>query len=177
MIFQDPITSLDQRLTIKQIVVEPLEIHGIGSAAERAKLACDALEKVGLSVDDLHMFPSEYSTGQQQRICIARAIVLKPQLIICDEPVSSLDVSVQAQILNLLRDLQDEFGIAYLFISHDIAATSFMSHDIAVMRQGKIVESGPTRQVIDSPRNAYTRSLLAGLGPARERTLTAEPVP
>ncbi len=111
MIFQDPFASLDPRLTIEQIISEPLEIHSLGTKVERTKIAAELLEKVGLSSEDLHLFPSEFSGGQQQRIGIARALALNPKLIICDEPVSSLDVSVQAQILNLLRDLQDEFGL------------------------------------------------------------------
>lgn len=162
MIFQDPITSLDPKLTVEQIITEPLDIHREGGRAERADMAAEALEKVGLSARDMRLFPAEFSTGQQQRISIARSIVLKPQLIVCDEPVSSLDVSVQAQILNLLCDLQDEFGTAYLFISHDIAATSFMSTNIAVMHRGMIVETGPARQITEAPSHAYTKSLVGG---------------
>lgn len=168
MIFQDPITSLDPKLTVEQIITEPLDIHKLGERNERRKIAYAALEKVGLSRHDLQRFPSEFSTGQQQRVSIARSIVLKPKLIVCDEPVSSLDVSVQAQILNLLRDLQDDLGIAYLFISHDIAATSFMSTNIAVMRGGRIVENGTARQITEEPSHAYTRSLVDGAAHASE---------
>jgi len=163
MIFQDPFASLDPRLTVEQIISEPLEIHSIGTKAERTKIAAELLEKVGLSGEDLHLFPSEFSGGQQQRIGIARALALEPKLIICDEPVSSLDVSVQAQILNLLRDLQDEFGLSYLFISHNIAVTAFMSRRIGVMYLGKLVEIGTSRQITDAPRHPYTRELLAAI--------------
>jgi oligopeptide/dipeptide ABC transporter ATP-binding protein len=163
MIFQDPFASLDPRLTIEQIISEPLEIHGIGTKAARRKIAAELLEKIGLSSKDLHLFPFEFSGGQQQRISIARALALKPRLIICDEPVSALDVSVQAQILNLLRDLQDEFGLSYLFISHNIVVTAFMSRRIGVMYLGKLVEIGTTRQITDAPRHPYTQILLAAI--------------
>ena len=163
MIFQDPFAALDPRLTIEQIISEPLEIHNLGTKAERTKIAKELLEKVGLSSEDLRLFPSQFSGGQQQRIVIARALALKPRLIICDEPVSSLDVSVQAQILNLLRDLQDEFGLSYLFISHNIAATAFMSSRIGVMYLGKLVEIGAKHQITGAPRHPYTRELLAAI--------------
>ena len=163
MIFQDPFASLDSRLTVEQIISEPLEIHDIGTKTERTKIAAELLKKVGLSGEDLQLFPSEFSGGQQQRIGIARALALKPKLIICDEPVSSLDVSVQAQILNLLRDLQDEFGLSYLFISHNIAVTAFMSRRIGVMYLGKLVEIGTNRQITDAPRHPYTKELLAAI--------------
>jgi oligopeptide/dipeptide ABC transporter ATP-binding protein len=163
MIFQDPFAALDPRLTIEQIISEPLEVHSIGTKAQRMKIAAELLEKVGLSGEDLHLYPSEFSGGQQQRIGIARALALKPKLIICDEPVSSLDVSVQAQILNLLRDLQDEFGLSYLFISHNIAVTAFMSRRIGVMYLGKLVEIGTSRQITDAPRHPYTQALLAAI--------------
>lgn len=163
MIFQDPLASLDPRLTVEQIISEPLEIHGIGTRTERTNLAAEMLERVGLSSEDLYLLPSEFSSGQQQRISIARALALKPQLIICDEPVSALDVSVQAQILNLLRDLQDEFRLSYLFISHDIAATAFMSRRIAVMHMGKLIEIGTTHQITESPQHEYTRTLFGAI--------------
>ena len=163
MIFQDPFASLDSRLTIEQIISEPLEIHHIGTKTERTEVCAELLEKVGLSSEDLHLFPSQFSGGQQQRIAIARALALEPRLIICDEAVSALDVSVQAQILNLLRDLQDEFGLSYLFISHNIAATAFMSHRIGVMYLGKLVELGTKHQITNVPRHPYTRELLAAI--------------
>ncbi len=175
MIFQDPFAALDPRLTIEQIITEPLEIHNIGTKAERAELSAELLEKVGLSAEDLYRFPSEFSGGQQQRIGIARALALNPKLIICDEPVSALDVSVQAQILNLLRDLQDEFGLAYLFISHNIAVTAFMSRRIGVMYRGKLVEIGTSEQITNAPRHPYTKDLLAAIPEPDPTKQTSEP--
>lgn len=163
MIFQDPLSSLDPGLTVEQIISEPLEIHGIGTRKDRTKLVSEMLERVGLSSQDLYLLPSEFSSGQQQRISIARALVVKPNFIICDEPVSALDVSVRAQILNLLRDLQEEFGLSYLFISHDMAATAFMSRRIAVMYMGQLVEIGKTEQITASPQHQYTKTLLAAV--------------
>jgi oligopeptide transport system ATP-binding protein len=163
MIFQDPFASLDPRLSIEQIVGEPLEIHNAGTKRERATEAARLLERVGLSAEDLHRFPNEFSGGQQQRIGIARALALRPKLLICDEPVSALDVSVQAQILNLLRDLQDEFGLAFLFISHNIAVTAFMSRRIGVMYLGRLVEIGASRQITNAPRHPYTQTLISAI--------------
>ena len=163
MIFQDPFASLDPRLSIEQIIGEPLEIHNSGTKRERANEAAQLLERVGLVAEDLHRFPSEFSGGQQQRIGIARALTLRPKLLICDEPVSALDVSVQAQILNLLRDLQDEFGLAYLFISHNIAVTAFMSRRIGVMYLGRLVEIGASRQITNAPRHPYTQTLISAI--------------
>ena len=163
MIFQDPFAALDPRLTIEQIITEPLEIHQNGTKKERRNEAAQWLERVGLSAKDLHRFPSEFSGGQQQRIGIARALILRPKLLICDEAVSALDVSVQAQILNLLRDLQDEFGLAYLFISHNIAVTAFMSRRIGVMYLGRLVEIGASRQITNAPRHPYTQTLISAV--------------
>lgn len=163
MIFQDPFAALDPRLTIEQIITEPLEIQNVGSKKDRRKEAAKWLERVGLSAEDLPRFPSEFSGGQQQRIGIARALILRPKLLICDEAVSALDVSVQAQILNLLRDLQDEFGLAYLFISHNIAVTAFMSRRIGVMYLGKLVEIGASRQITTAPRHPYTQTLISAI--------------
>ena len=163
MIFQDPFAALDPRLSIEQIIGEPLEIHNIGTKSERANKTAHLLERVGLSAEDLHRFPSEFSGGQQQRIGIARALALRPKLLICDEPVSALDVSVQAQILNLLRDLQDEFGLAYLFISHNIAVTAFMSRRIGVMYLGRLVEIGASKQITNAPRHPYTQTLISAI--------------
>ena len=177
MIFQDPFAALDPRLTIEHIIGEPLEIHNIGTKAERTKLSAELLEKVGLSAEDLYRFPSEFSGGQQQRIGIARALALKPKLVICDEPVSALDVSVQAQILNLLRDLQDEFNLSYLFISHNIAVTAFMSRRIGVMYRGKLVEIGTSEQITNAPRHPYTKDLLAAIpepDPTKQTSETPE---
>ena len=163
MIFQDPFAALDPRLTIEQIIGEPLEIHNISTKSERQNKVVELLERVGLSAEDMHRFPSEFSGGQQQRIGIARALALRPKLLICDEPVSALDVSVQAQILNLLRDLQDEFGLAYLFISHNIAVTAFMSRRIGVMYLGKLVEIGESKQITNAPRHPYTQTLILAI--------------
>ena len=172
MIFQDPLAALDPRLTVGQIVAEPLDIHAIGSPAERAATARRLLERVGLPADAARRFPNEFSGGQQQRIGIARALALQPQLLICDEAVSALDVSVQAQILNLLRDLQEEFGLAFLFISHNIAVTALMSRRIGVMYLGQRVEIGPSRAIVEAPRHPYTQALIAAVpapDPARRR--------
>ena len=176
MIFQDPFAALDPRLTVAQIIGEPLDIHNIGSPAERIVAAQRLLERVGLPADALSRYPSEFSGGQQQRIGIARALALRPRLLICDEPVSALDVSVQAQILNLLRDLQDEFKLAYLFIAHNIAVTAFISHRIGVMYLGKLVEIGPSKQIVAMPRHPYTQALLAAVpepDPSRRRDARA----
>jgi oligopeptide transport system ATP-binding protein len=163
MVFQDPLASLDVRLTVEQIISEPLEIHNIGTKPERAKEVAQLLDRVGLSAYDRYRFPSEFSGGQQQRIGIARALALRPGLLICDEPVSALDVSVQAQILNLLRDLQDEFALSYLFISHNIAVTAFMSRRIGVMYLGRLVEIGNSQQITSAPQHPYTQALLAAI--------------
>ncbi|MCA1624236.1 MAG: ABC transporter ATP-binding protein [Acidobacteria bacterium] len=163
MVFQDPFASLDLRLTVEQIICEPLEIHNVGTKAERVAEVARLLERVGLSAEDMHRFPGEFSGGQQQRIGIARALVLRPKLLICDELVSALDVSVQAQILNLLRDLQDEFGLSYLFISHNIAITAFMSRRIGVMYLGRLVEIGDSSRIVNTPRHPYTQALLAAI--------------
>ena len=163
MIFQDPFASLDPRLSIEQIIGEPLEIHNVGTKRERTGEAALLLERVGLSAEDLYRFPSEFSGGQQQRIGIARALALRPKILICDEPVSALDVSVQAQILNLLRDLQDEFDLAYLFISHNIAVTAFMSRRIGVMYLGRLMEIGASRQITNAPRHPYTQTLISAI--------------
>jgi oligopeptide/dipeptide ABC transporter ATP-binding protein len=163
MVFQDPFASLDPRLTVEQIVGEPLVIHETCTRKERAAVVERLLERVGLDAGDMHRYPAEFSGGQQQRIGIARALALRPRLLICDEPVSALDVSVQAQILNLLRDLQDEFKLAFLFISHNIAVTAFMSRRIGVMYLGRVVEVGASRQIVNAPRHPYTQALVAAV--------------
>jgi oligopeptide transport system ATP-binding protein len=163
MVFQDPLASLDQRLTVEQIVGEPFVIHRVGTRRERTASVERLLDRVGLDPGDMDRYPAEFSGGQQQRVGIARALALRPRLLICDEPVSALDVSVQAQILNLLRDLQDEFGLAYLFISHNIAVTAFMSRRIGVMYLGRLVEVGPARRIVAEPRHPYTQALVAAV--------------
>lgn len=160
MIFQDPLASLDPRMTVEEIVREPLDIHGVGSPNDRNEEVSRLLQTTGMPSDAAMRFPTEFSGGQQQRIGIARALALQPKLLICDEPVSSLDVSVQAQILNLLRDLQDRFELAYLFISHNIAVTAFMSKRIGVMYLGQLVEIGPSKEIVNKPLHPYTQALL-----------------
>ena len=160
MIFQDPLASLDPRMTVEEILREPLMIHGIGSEQEQILEVNRLLEVTGMPSDAAMRFPTEFSGGQQQRIGIARALALEPKLLICDEPVSALDVSVQAQILNLLRDLQDRFELAYLFISHNIAVTAFMSKRIGVMYLGQLVEIGPSKEIVTSPLHPYTQALI-----------------
>ncbi|MBN1872901.1 MAG: ATP-binding cassette domain-containing protein [Anaerolineae bacterium] len=163
MIYQDPYASLDPRMNVEEILTEPLVIHEVGSRQDRLAEAQRLLDVVGLPGDALGRFPSEFSGGQQQRIGIARALMLQPKMLICDEPVSSLDVSVQAQILNLLRDLQAEFGLTYLFISHNIAVTRFISRRIGVMYLGRLVEIGPSAAIVDNPLHPYTQALIAAV--------------
>jgi oligopeptide transport system ATP-binding protein len=163
MIFQDPFASLDPRMTVEEILTEPMEIHELGSKEDRKNEAKRLVEIAGMPRGTLQRFPNEFSGGQQQRIGIARALALQPKLLICDEPVSALDVSVQAQILNLLRSLQEQFQLTYLFISHNMAVTSFMSRRIGVMYLGKLVEIAPSRAVIDNPRHPYTQALVAAV--------------
>ncbi|HET6519112.1 MAG TPA: ATP-binding cassette domain-containing protein, partial [Geminicoccaceae bacterium] len=162
-IFQDPFHSLNPRMTVYDIVAEPLVIHGIGSEAERRERVKGLLAAVGLNVRHLRRYPHSFSGGQRQRIGIARALALGPELLICDEPVSALDVSVQAQILNLLKDLQGQLGLTYLFISHNLAVVKYLCHRIAVMCAGRIVEIAPTAKLFARPRHPYTRALLAAV--------------
>ncbi len=162
IVFQDPIASLDPRMTIAALLVEPLAVHRIGAdRAERIERAAALLRRVGLDPAMLERYPHEFSGGQRQRIAIARALAVAPELIVCDECVSALDLSVQAQVLNLLRDLQDELGIAYLFITHDLAVARFMADELAVLHRGRLVEAGPTEQVVRDPRHEQTRLLVA----------------
>ena len=160
MIFQDPYASLNPRMSIADIITEPLIIHTALSRIERREIAAALLQRVRLPVDSIDRFPHQFSGGQRQRICVARALSSKPRIIIADEAVSALDVSVQAEVINLMQELQAEDGIAYLFISHDIAVVEKMSHRIAVLDQGRIVETGPTDSVLRGAHHAYTRQLL-----------------
>ena len=176
IVFQDPFASLDPRQTVEQIVAEPLLLHRPGSAADRRDRVGELLSLVGLSAAQARRYPHEFSGGQRQRIGIARALAAEPELIVCDEPVSALDVSIQAQVLNLLRDLQDRLGIAYLFITHDLAVVRHVAHRVAVMRQGRIVELAETETLFANPADPYTRSLVAAMpsvatAPALERRL------
>ena len=163
MIFQDPLASLDPRMTVEEIIREPLDIFQIGDPKTRSQEVDRLLNVTGMPSDAALRLPTEFSGGQQQRIGIARAMALQPELLICDEPVSALDVSVQSQILNLLRDLQDKFELSYLFISHNIAVTGFMSDRIGVMYLGKLVEMGPTKEIILEPRHPYTSALISAV--------------
>jgi len=171
-IFQDPFGSLNPRMTVFDIVAEPLVIHGIGNAAWRAEMVRELIELVGLDVRALRRYPHSFSGGQRQRIGIARALALKPDLLICDEPVSALDVSIQAQILNLLKDLQDKLGLTYLFISHNLAVVDYIADRIAVMCAGRLVEVAPRALLFRDPVHPYTRALLAAVPePNPERRL------
>lgn len=160
MVFQDPYGSLDPRQTIARIVTEPLQAQGATSRAEQQARAAEVLDQVGLRRSDLAKYPHEFSGGQRQRVAIARAIVTRPRLVVADEPVSALDVSVQAQVLNLLQDLQRDFGITYLLISHDLAVVSHLCDEVAVLYQGRIVEQGPPDTVFGQPQHPYTRTLV-----------------
>jgi oligopeptide transport system ATP-binding protein len=163
IVFQDPYASLNPRMTVGDIVAEALVVHGIGDRGSRRRSAQRLLEVVGFNPDFINRYPHEFSGGQRQRIGVARALALNPRLIICDEPVSALDVSIQAQILNLLKDLQQEFNLAYLFVAHDLAVVRTMSDRIAVMSRGKIVETGEAESVYSNPKDEYTKALLAAV--------------
>ena len=163
MIFQDPAESLNPRMTVGALLEEPFVIHKICAPAERSRRVTALLEKVGLPANAAGKYPFEFSGGQRQRIGIARAIALNPQLIVCDEPVSALDVSVQSQVLNLMMDLQREFHMSYLFISHNLAVVRHISDRIAIMYLGKIVELGPSAVITTEPRHAYTKALLSAI--------------
>jgi oligopeptide transport system ATP-binding protein len=163
MIFQDPYASLNPRKRVGQIVGEPLRLQGVASGGELRTQVQELLERVGLSPEHYDRYPHEFSGGQRQRIGIARAVALKPKLVVADEPVSALDVSIQAQIVNLLDDLQDELGLTYLFVAHDIGVVRHISDRIAVMHDGRIVEQGDADQVCEHPRDDYTKKLLAAV--------------
>jgi peptide/nickel transport system ATP-binding protein/oligopeptide transport system ATP-binding protein len=164
MIFQDPFGSLNPRHTIFQIIGEALEIHFPAmSRSQREQRVADLLKQVGLIPAMMHRYPHEFSGGQRQRIGIARALAVEPKFIVCDEPVSALDVSVQAQIVNLLQDLQEQLGLTYLFIAHDLAVVEHISDHVLVMHHGKIVEAAPAEQIYEAPQHDYTRKLLAAV--------------
>ena len=164
IIFQDPYSSLNPRMTVSDLLSEPMEIHRLGeNRNDRRDAAAEMLTKVGMSSSMLNRYPHEFSGGQRQRICIARALMVKPEFIVCDESVSALDVSVQAQILNLLLDLRDEMNLTYIFISHDLSVVKFISDDVAVMYGGKIVEQGTSSGIYENPQHDYTRKLLSAI--------------
>ncbi len=164
IIFQDPYSSLNPRMTVSEILTEPLNIHNIGSGRkERLDMARELFEKVGLSANQLNRYPHEFSGGQRQRICIARALMLRPEFVVCDESVSALDVSVQAQVLNLLLDLQQEFGLTYVFISHDLSVVNFIADEVGVMNAGKIIEMDKASNIYKNPKEEYTRTLLSAI--------------
>lgn len=163
MIFQDPAESLNSRLTVGSLISEAFEIHGIGDPAWRREQVARLLQQVGLPAAAAERFPFEFSGGQRQRIGIARAIALEPKLVICDEPVSALDVSIQSQILNLLLDLQEEMGLSYLFIAHDLAVVKHISDRIAIMYLGQLMETGGADAIYEDPRHPYTRALIAAI--------------
>ncbi|MFE4641546.1 ATP-binding cassette domain-containing protein [Streptomyces sp. NPDC056652] len=184
MVFQDPYGSLDPHLTAQQIVAEPLRLSGVGDRAERARRAAGLIDRVGLPATALHRRPSEFSGGQRQRIGIARALASRPEVLVCDEATSALDVSVQAQVLDLLRELQAETGIAYLFIAHNLGVVREISDEVLVMNAGRIIESGPTGAVLASPTEPYTRALrraaldptaIRGVKPRHLLGIAAEP--
>ena len=173
IIFQDPYAALDPRLTAFEQVAEPLVIHGIESGSALRDRVVALIQRVGLSEDQMERYPHEFSGGQRQRLCIARALTLSPKIIVADEPVSALDVSIQAQVVNLMIELQEELGLSYLFISHDMAVVERMSHRAAVMCLGRIVEIGPRAAIFGDPRHEYTKTLLSAVpnpDPARRRT-------
>jgi len=161
IIFQDPFASLNPRLTVGNAIVEPMKVHSIGSSdAERKEKVLEILENVGLEASAFDRYPHEFSGGQRQRIGIARTIALEPQLIVCDESVSALDISVQAQVLNLLNDLKEKFGFTYIFISHDLAVVKYMADQLLVMNKGKIEEIGDADNIYKSPEREYTKKLI-----------------
>jgi ABC-type oligopeptide transport system ATPase subunit len=163
MIFQDPYASLNPRMKICQILDEPLKIHSIGSKQLRKEKIHNIIERVGLNVSDLLKYPHQFSGGQRQRVGIARALILEPKLVICDEPVSALDVSVQAQILKLLKDLQVEFGLTYLFITHDLRVVRYIADEVVVMKEGRLVEQGKADIIFKNPSSSYTKELLESI--------------
>jgi peptide/nickel transport system ATP-binding protein len=178
IVFQDPYASLDPRLRVGEAIAEPMIVHGVASRRDAARRVAALLEQVGLSPDMARRYPHEFSGGQRQRVCIARALALQPQLLVADEAVSALDVSIKAQVIELLLQLQRDLGLSYLFISHDMAIVERVSHRVAVMYLGEIVEIGPRESVLGAPQHAYTKKLIAAVpipDPARRGLRPALP--
>ncbi|MFM2398034.1 MAG: hypothetical protein RL341_191, partial [Pseudomonadota bacterium] len=164
IVFQNPYASLNPRFTVGQTLMEPMQVHSIGTSdAERAARAQEILRKVGLDASAFGKYPHEFSGGQRQRIAIARCLTLNPEVLILDEAVSALDVSVQAQVLNLLKDLQDELGLSYVFISHDLAVVNFMADEVLVMKDGEVVEQADAQTILKAPQQDYTKRLLSAI--------------
>jgi oligopeptide/dipeptide ABC transporter ATP-binding protein len=175
MVFQDPYASLNPRQTVRRTLADPLRLHGVSDKTEIEGRVADMLAKVGLRPEHADRYPHEFSGGQRQRIGIARALILKPRLVICDEPVSALDVSIRAQIINLLLDLKDELGLAYIMISHDLGVVEHVSDRVAVMYLGRIVEQGGWQEIFENPRHPYTRALIAAIpDPFQRAAITAK---
>ncbi|HRJ43123.1 MAG: ATP-binding cassette domain-containing protein [Caldilineaceae bacterium] len=177
MVFQDPFSSLNPRMTIFEIISEPLRVHGIGNQREREDRVADLLKRVGLRAEYMRRFPHAFSGGQRQRIGIARALAASPRLIVADEPVSALDVSVQAQVLNLMMDLQDELGLTYLFVAHDLSVVNQISNTVLVMYVGRVAEIGPPQALFRNPKHPYTAALIASVPKPDPFNLTERVIP